>query len=65
MLMSAGALTSAKLERVIIDCSHIDQKKRSIFDMRETQQPLMHLLNRSELKCRYGSGSGDVQLMVY
>lgn len=49
----------------MVDCSHIDQKKRGIFDMRETQQPLMALLNQSELKNRYGSGSGKVRLLLY
>lgn len=65
MLTRPGALSSSKIERVIIDGSHIDQKKRGIFDMRETQQPLMQLLNRSELKDRYGTGSGDIQLIIY
>ena len=65
MLISAGALHSSGLERVVVDCSHIDQKKRGIFDMRETHQPLMALLNRSELKSRYGNGSGKVRLLLY
>ena len=62
---SIGALSTAVLERLVIDCSHIDVKKRGIFDMRETQQPLIRLLNRSELKSRYGRGNGDVQLAMY
>ncbi len=65
MLNHPGALSASKLERVIVDASHIDQKKRGIFDMRETQQALMHLLNRSDFKDRYGSASGDIQLIVY
>jgi len=65
MLKYPGALSSSRIERVIVDGSYIDQKKRGIFDMRETQQPLMHLLNRSELKDRYGTGSGEIQLIVY
>lgn len=64
-LTRAGALSVSKLERVLIDATHIDQKKRGIFDMRETHEPLMLLLNRPELKSRYGSGSGTVQLMLY
>lgn len=64
-LFDSGALSSSSLERVVVDCSHIDQKKRGIFDMRETQQPLMALLNQSELKNRYGSGSGKVRLLLY
>lgn len=63
--MKAGALDSSNLERVIVDCSHIDQKKRGIFDMRETQQSLVQLLNRPELKGRYGRGKGDILLIMY
>ena len=65
MLIEIGALMSSKLERVVIDSSHIDQKKRGIFDMRETQQPLMLLLNRPELKIRYGGSSGNIQVLMY
>ncbi|KAK4697916.1 protein CMS1, partial [Lecanoromycetidae sp. Uapishka_2] len=54
-----------QLERVLVDATHIDQKKRGILDMRETQEPLMQLLNRPELKSRYGSGSGSIQLILY
>ena len=60
-----GALQSNMLERLVVDCSYIDQKKRGILDMRETQEPLMHLLNRSELKARYGSPESGVQLIFY
>ncbi len=64
-VIRTGALTSSKLERVVIDASHFDQKKRGIFDMRETQEPLVQLLNRLELKSRYGSDSGAVQILLY
>lgn len=65
MLTRVGALSVTELERVLIDATHIDQKKRGIFDMRETQEPLMLLLNEPELKSRYGSEKGNVQLMLY
>jgi len=48
-----GALKADLVRRVIIDASHIDVKKRGIFDMRETMAPLLQLLNREELKDRY------------
>ncbi|KAL2037910.1 hypothetical protein N7G274_009385 [Stereocaulon virgatum] len=64
-LLDAGALMSSKLERVVIDSSHIDQKKRGIFDMRETQRPLMLLLNRPELKTRYGGSCGNLEVLMY
>ncbi|KAG7007733.1 racA [Physcia stellaris] len=64
-LLDAGALSSENLERIIIDCSHIDQKKRGIFDMKETQQSLMALLNRETLKSRYGKGKDGIDLLLY
>jgi len=65
VLTMVGALSATKLERVLVDATHIDQKKRGIFDMRETQEPLILLLNRPELKSRFGSSSGTIQLMLY
>ena len=65
MLSPVGALSSSSLERIVVDCSHVDRKKRGIFDMRETQQPLMAFLNQPELKSRYGIGSGKVRLLFY
>lgn len=64
-LFDSSALSLSSLEQVVIDCSHIDRKKRGIFDMRETQQSLMALLNRPELKSRYGDSSGKVRLLFY
>ena len=64
-LTLAGALSTSELRAVVVDCSHIDQKKRSILDMREIQQPLIKLLNRPELKGRYGRGGEEIKLLVY
>ncbi|MCJ1427426.1 hypothetical protein MMC29_005329 [Sticta canariensis] len=64
-LFNAGALCFEKLERVVIDCSHIDVKKRCIFDMRETQKPLMQLLNQDGLKTRYGGSSDQINLLFF
>lgn len=65
ILTGAGALSLEKLERIVVDGSHIDQKKRGIIDMKETQIPLMQLLNRKGLKDRYGTTSGGVDLIFY
>ena len=60
-----GALSAAHLERVIVDASHIDQKKRGILDMKETQVPLVQLLARESFKERYGSREGRIELLFY
>ncbi|KAK5164222.1 Protein cms1 [Saxophila tyrrhenica] len=64
-LLDNGALSSADLERIIIDASFIDQKKRGILDMKETQVPLVRLLTRSELKKRYGDAGSKIELLFY
>lgn len=63
--MSPGALSFDKLERIVIDTSYIDLKKRSIFDMAETQKPLIQLLNNEDLKSRYNGNDNRVTLMLY
>lgn len=62
---STGALKLENLERVIIDTSFLDRKNRSIFDMKETQQPLMQLLNMDELKSRYTTTGSPVKLIFF
>ncbi len=61
----AGALSSADVERIVIDASFIDQKKRGILDMKETQVPLVQLLTRPELKARYGEAGSKIELLLY
>lgn len=63
--MQTGALASNTLERIVIDASHIDQKKRGILDMKETVVPLAELLARPDLKARYGSGEGEIELLLF
>lgn len=48
-----------------MDSSYIDQKKRSIFDMRETFVPLMKLLSRPDFKVRYGALEERLDLLFY
>ncbi|KZF24270.1 hypothetical protein L228DRAFT_245179 [Xylona heveae TC161] len=64
-LIDEGALSMDKLERIVIDSSHIDQKKRGILDMKDTQIPLLKFLNRPEVKSRYGATEGGVELLFY
>ena len=60
-----GALNLESLERVIIDTSFMDRKNRSIFDMKETQRPLLQLLNTDELKSRYATAESPLKLIFY
>lgn len=59
-----GTLNLEELERIVIDGSHIDQKQRGIFDMKDTHIPLLKLLTRPELRERYGAKKG-VKILVF
>lgn len=58
----AGALSAAHLERIVVDVSHIDHKKRGIMDMKETQVPLVQLLARKDIK---EVAAGKVELLFF
>lgn len=64
-LLENDALSTAKLKRIVIDASHIDQKKRGILDMRETMMPLVQLLTRKELKEKYTDPDQRIDLIFY
>jgi len=64
-LLDEGALSAKHLKRIIIDASYVDQKKRGILDMRETQIPLVKLLSQPKFKERYEAENEKLQLMFY
>jgi protein CMS1 len=64
-LMDDGALQVDRLERIVIDASYIDQKKRGVLEMRETQVPLMLWLNRKEFKDRYTATKDKIDLIFF
>jgi protein CMS1 len=64
-LIEDGALRTDELERIVVDASHIDQKKRGVLDMKELQVPLVKLLTSEGIKGRYGKGEGKIELLFY
>lgn len=60
-----GALSVEHLKRIVIDASHIDQKKRGIMDMKDTMMPLAKWLTRKEFKERYGDPEKPLELLFY
>ncbi|KAI3321488.1 U3-containing 90S pre-ribosomal complex subunit-domain containing protein [Xylariaceae sp. AK1471] len=64
-LVESGALKLESLERLVVDASHIDQKKRGIMDMKETMIPLARWLSRAEFKVRYTDPERPIQLLFY
>ena len=65
MLIVTGALSMERLERIVVDCSHIDQKKRGILEMRETQIPLTVLLGQREFREKYKAETGGIELLFF
>ncbi|OWP06717.1 hypothetical protein B2J93_10 [Marssonina coronariae] len=64
-LMDDGALQVDRLERIVVDASYIDVKKRGILEMRETQVPLTAWLGQKEFMEKYGSKTDGIQLLFY
>lgn len=61
----AGSLSLDKLQRLVVDASHIDQKKRGVMDMKDTVMPLARFLARKEFKDRYGAEKKPLDLLFY
>lgn len=61
----SGALSLTSLQRLIVDASHIDQKKRGVMDMKDTAMPLARFLARQEFKDRYTDDKKPVALLFY
>ena len=53
------------VERLVVDASHIDQKKRGVMDMKDTLMPLARWLSRKEFKDRYTATDKQLQLLFY
>ncbi|KAJ5116407.1 Protein CMS1 [Penicillium angulare] len=64
-LIESGDLKLNELQRVVIDGSHIDQKQRGIFDMKDTHFPLLKLLTQPKLRERCDSKEKRVQILVF
>ena len=60
-----GALSVDGLQYLVVDASHIDQKRRGVLEMKETMMPLAKLLTRSEFKERYTAEEKPLALMFY
>ncbi|KAJ5930658.1 Protein CMS1 [Penicillium verhagenii] len=64
-LLESGDLKLNELQRIVIDGSHIDQKQRGIFDMKDTHFPLLKLLTRPELRERYTAKKNKTQILIF
>ncbi|OAA75159.1 hypothetical protein LEL_07147 [Akanthomyces lecanii RCEF 1005] len=61
----ARALSLEGLHRVVVDASHIDQKKRGIMDMKDTMMPLAKFICRKEFQGRYTDEEKPLSLLFF
>jgi protein CMS1 len=64
-LISEDAVQVKHLRRIVIDGSNRNEKKQTIFDMKEIFLQLMDLFNHERLRPSLGMGAGMVELMVF
>jgi protein CMS1 len=62
-LLKEDAISTRNLQRLVIDASYIDQKKRGVLDIQEVFLPLLDLLLKTGLKERLAEGK--TKILVY
>ena len=61
-LIENGALRLDALQRVVVDGSYLDDKKRSIFSMKELLDPMLDLVLETDLRQRF---DGEARILVF
>jgi protein CMS1 len=64
-LLNAEAMSLRGLKRIVIDGSYLDEKKRTIFTMTDLFSPVIDLINREDIKSRYGDHEDSIQILVF
>lgn len=58
-------MKTENLKLIVVDGSHLDQKSRSVFDMRELLDPLIKLLSRKSIKDRLDAQDNRTRVVVF
>jgi protein CMS1 len=64
-LLEKDSIKTDNLKRIVIDGSHLDQKKRSIFDMKELLDPLIKLFSTEAIKSRNSMEVQHTRVLVF
>jgi protein CMS1 len=64
-LLEKDVLRTSNLKQIVVDGSHLDQKKRSIFDMKELLVPLVELLSKQAIKDRLEEEEKAAKVLVF
>lgn len=51
--------------QVVVDASHVDQKKRGVMDSKDTMMPLARFLAKEQFKERYVDKKNALALFFY
>jgi protein CMS1 len=62
-LIEAGALKTERLERIVVDGSYLDEKKRGFWNMAELFMPMLDLLKMKEVQKKLEAG--ELQVIVF
>jgi hypothetical protein len=64
-LLDADAMKATDLRRIVVDGSHRDSKRSTIFTLGQVFQPLIALLNNKVIRPRYGSAEDKIEILVF
>ncbi|PMB64408.1 Protein CMS1 [Beauveria bassiana] len=64
-LIDNGALSLEGLHRIVVDASHIDQKKRGVMDMKDTMMPLAKFISKKQFEDRYTDEDKPLSLLFF
>ncbi|KAM3499267.1 hypothetical protein MY10362_007465 [Beauveria mimosiformis] len=64
-LIDNGALSLEGLHRIVVDASHIDQKKRGVMDMKDTMMPLAKFISKKQFQDRYTDEDKPLSLLFF
>jgi protein CMS1 len=64
-LLEKDVMRIQDLEGIVIDGSYLDQKKRSIFDMKELLDPLIKLLSARPIKDKLDAELNPTRILVF
>ena len=64
-LMDSAALNTERLQRIVVDGSHRDEKRNTVFMLDQVFKPLVDLLNEDSIRSRYGASHEKVDVLVF
>lgn len=64
-LVVQDALKTGSLRRIVVDGSYTDEKKRTIFDIKEVFLPMVDFLNNEKIKSKLDTQGAAMEILVF